>query len=73
MTTEKEFIIWGKDKKNKEEYPLYTKCKNKEECLKVMEILKNKYKCYDLRVQIIDLNQNGLNEMVNTFKNGGLK
>ena len=49
-----EFIIWGKDKRNKEEYPLFTKCKNKEECLKVMDILRNKYKCYDLRIQIID-------------------
>jgi hypothetical protein len=52
--TNKEFIIWGKDQRNKDEYPLYTKCKNEKQCLKVMEILTNKYKCYDLRIQIID-------------------
>lgn len=55
MKTKKiDYIIWGKDKRNKEEYPLYTKCKNKEECLKVIKILKNKYECYDIRIQVID-------------------
>ena len=52
-----EFYIWGVKDKEKDESILYTKCKNKEECLRVIKILENKYKCSDCRIQIMDLNK----------------
>lgn len=52
-----EFYIWGIKPKEKYEDILYSKCKNKAECLKVIEILEKKYKCKNLRIQQIDISK----------------
>ena len=52
-----EYYIWGIKENEKHERILYSKCNNKEECLKIIRILQNKYKCSNCRIQILNLNK----------------
>ena len=62
-----EYAIWGKTPEHDEETLLVTKLKTMEQVIRVKNLLANKYKCYDIRVQKIDLS-NGFNQdFINTI------
>ncbi len=52
-----EYIIWGKAPNQKDEEVLYTLSKTKVEAEKVISILKNKYGCSHLRLQVLNLSE----------------
>lgn len=51
----KEYIIWGKSTKNEHDDILHTQSKTMIEAKNIMGILKNEFKCFDMRVQVLDL------------------
>lgn len=63
-----EYAIWGKEHNNPDETLLFTKLVRRKDCESVMNILESRYKCRDMRVQVIHLS-NG-NDIQNMFKKG---
>lgn len=52
-----EYVIWGIPKGKKYEEVLHTGCETMAEAKKVSEILEKKYKCTEVRIQVLNLNQ----------------
>jgi hypothetical protein len=54
----KEFIIWGKSPKNPDnEQILFNKAKTSQQAKNVIKVLKTKHNCFDVRLQVIDINK----------------
>jgi hypothetical protein len=53
-----EYAVWGISPKSEKETILYTKAKSFSEAEKVCVILEKKHKCKELRIQVIDLQDN---------------
>jgi hypothetical protein len=62
-----EFPIWGIKPNEKIESLLYTKCISYKEAFKILELLENKYKCTNCRIQILDLNAPIKNDFINAI------
>ena len=64
-----EYVIWGKAPNKEFEEPLLTKLNgsnitNKKDAETMLEVLRNKHNCTDLRIQAINFN----NDISNLFK-----
>ena len=56
-----EYIIWGKPPHAKDETILHTLSKNMVEAQKVKSVLAEDHGCTDMRIQVLNLNENPAN------------